>query len=306
VGAVVDMPIKTQTHIKPESHLEHGFSPTHAEYESQLGSGWGVNLMGTEPQTQNENESHLKLGLPPTHKSPESHYGGGWGGDSVSIIYEKLMVDVKCLMDLQRLESKIGNILQARTGVRAGYLLEHIKRLKKMVEDELKSLLEQFSIYNVFLSNIRGMGVVNSAKLLYYIYPRMPATPTFKTTRWVKGKKLEVVEIKKYKGLRSLYHHAGLHAVDGKAPTVKQGEKCDWNPEFRGLCLGIIGRNLLFAKDRYFLLYRQFKAEEEKRHPDLPKKRIHRRALRKMVKRFLKDLWGMWMSQTELKSMEVD
>jgi hypothetical protein len=224
------------------------------------------------------------------------------GGDSVSIIYEKLMVDVKCLMDLQKLEIKIGNILQARTGVREGYLLEHIKRLKRMVEDELKGLLEQFPIYRCFLSNVKGMGIINSAKLLYYIYPRMPTTPTFKTTRWVKGGKVEVVEIKKYRGLRSLYHHAGLHVEEnGEAPAIKRGGKCDWNPEFRVLCLGVIGRNLVFVKDRYFLLYRQFKAEEEKKHPDLPKKRIHRRALRKMVKQFLKDLWRAW---TELK--EVD
>jgi hypothetical protein len=250
--------------------------------------------MGTEPQTHISSESHFDIGPPPTHERNESHESLGWG-DSALTIYEKLMVDVKCLMDLQKLEIKIGNILQARTGVREGYLLEHIKRLKKMVEDELKSLIEQFTIYNVFLSNVKGMGVVNSAKLLYYIYPRMPTTPTFKTRKWVKGKKLEVVEIKKYRGLRSLYHHAGLHVVNGEAPTVKRGGKCDWNPKFKGLCLGIIGRNLLFAKDYYFLLYRQFKAEEEKKHPELPKKRIHRRALRKMVKQFLKDLWGAWM-----------
>jgi hypothetical protein len=250
--------------------------------------------MDAEPQTQERRESHVKNGLSPTHEKNESQESLGWG-DSALTIYEKLMVDVKCLMDLQKLEIKIGNILQARTGVRKGYLLEHIRRLKKMVEDELKNLIEQLPIYNVFLSNVKGMGVVNSAKLLYYIYPRMPTTPTFKTARWVKGGKVEVVEIKKYKGLRSLFHHAGLHVVNGEAPTVKRGGKCDWNPKFKGLCLGVIGRNLLFAKDYYFLLYRQFKAEEEKKHPELPKKRIHRRALRKMVKRFLKDLWGAWM-----------
>jgi hypothetical protein len=301
------MSIRSQTQNRSESHIELGFSPTHSSLESHEDHGWRGNLMDAEPQTHKGPESQLENGLPPTHIGSKSHIVPGWRGDSALTIYEKLMVDVKGFMDLQKLEIKIGNILQARTGVRAGYLLEHIKHLKKMVEDELKSLLEQFPIYKVFLSNVKGMGVVNSAKLLYYIYPRMPTTPTFKTTRWVKGGKVEVVEIKKYRGLRSLYHHAGLHVEEnGEAPAVKRGGKCDWNPEFRVLCLGVIGRNLLFAKDYYFLLYRQFKSEEEKKHPNLSKKRIHRRALRKMVKQFLKDLWGARMSQTELKSMEVD
>jgi len=45
---------------------------------------------------------------------------------------------------------------------------------------------------------------------------------------------------------------------------------------------------------KYYPLYLKWKAEEKEKHTDIKKGHAHNRALRKMVKRFLKDLWSYW------------
>ena len=123
-------------------------------------------------------------------------------------------------------------------------------------------------VWNEYLKGIEGLGPVLACGLLGFIGDH-----------------------RRFKGLRSLWHYCGLHVVNGEAPKRAKGVKVDWNPRFRTL-MWQIGKSLIMRKNpRYYPLYVEYKRAEAEKHPELTKLHIHNRALRKVQKDFLKDLW---------------
>ena len=137
--------------------------------------------------------------------------------------------------------------------------------------------LSRNKTWNEFLSKIQGVGPITAAGLLGYIGDPM---------RFYKGKE---------RGLRSLWHYCGLHVVNGKAPKRKKGSQHDWNPKLRALLLGVLADNFIKKRTpKYREIYDQEK--ERQLQNGLTKAHAHRRAIRKMMKEFLKDLWNYWFA----------
>ena len=172
-----------------------------------------------------------------------------------------------------------------------------VEEEKKLVK-EIKCLLENkgdhltfakthnhnvsFPIYP-WLKNIRGMGPLNSAYLIAYI------------------------DIEKTPSVSALWCYTG------QTPDSKRtkGVKANWNPVIKQRCFQIAG-SFLKSKSPYKKIYDEDRRKSEKlmendhnddakTHialvtPSIPKSKMHahKRAMRKMVKSFLKDMWVEW------------
>jgi hypothetical protein len=66
------------------------------------------------------------------------------------------------------------------------------------------------------------------------------------------------------KGVRALWHYAGLHVVDGRLPRRRRGVKCTWNNELRTLLLGPKGIGDLIVMKRT-PRYREVYDEQKRR-----------------------------------------
>jgi hypothetical protein len=100
-----------------------------------------------------------------------------------------------------------------------------------------------------------------------------------------------------------LWKRFGLAVIDGKAQrrtkdkvlAVKYGF-----PPTRRAVMHVVGECLLRARGEYAKVYRERKALEQKKAPELTKIHIHRRALRYTEKCLLRDLWVVW-NQAQVK-----
>ena len=64
-------------------------------------------------------------------------------------------------------------------------------------------------------------------------------------------------------GTRSLWHYLGLHVVDGHSPRKSKGQKADWNPIGRTICLqpgGLAEQIVRLRVPRYREIYDETKA----------------------------------------------
>jgi len=123
----------------------------------------------------------------------------------------------------------------------------------------------------------------------------------------------------KFKGLRSLWHYCGLHNNEktGRAPKLsdyKKGMKRDYNSSLRTLLCGNIGKTLIRKNSIYRSNYEEYRILENERHDwktcescqevwKKTKKKNHKlhpfmRAKRKVVKKFVKDLWNYWQENS--------
>ena len=152
-------------------------------------------------------------------------------------------------------------------------------------EKMLLKSLEEMNIWNHYLKNVRGIGILTASKLLYEING---------ITRFNKPSKLV-----KYCGL----------AVNGDGvQRQRKGQVTDYKPSLKALLLGVIGDNFIKSNSQYRVVYdERRKHTKENRpewgvHPNGKKKEYlahyHADASRVMVKRFLVEFWKAgWLAE---------
>lgn len=178
-----------------------------------------------------------------------------------------------------------------------------------VLEDQIKSYIwayvKEQPIYREFLINIKGIGPVLAGGIISYLDPYCT------------------------QHVSSFWKYCGLHVENGLAVKRHKGEKLDYNPTMKVLAWKI-GDSFIKQRTPFYRdLYDKYKVEENKKLNDpisnpsncpmytechkrlkpnkngiLPKDpckaHIHHRAMRKMVKRFLCDLWVAWRGQLGL------
>lgn len=181
-------------------------------------------------------------------------------------------------------------------------------KMNKDIEKAFKSLsrnfikeatkeLQKYPIYTEFLVNIKGIGKNTAPGLISYIG-----------------------DINKFPTVSKLWAYAGLHLKDGKAPKLRKGQNANWNGKFRSLLLGIVADSFIKQRTpKYRNIYDKEKEKLSKKeypvgylHKDfnfkkkkggycyketdtkLTKLHIDKRARRKMMQIFVRDLYNKW------------
>ena len=97
-------------------------------------------------------------------------------------------------------------------------------------------------------------------------------------------------------GVRSLWHYAGLHVVDGHLPKRRKGVQSDWKPSLRTLVVGPkgIGDQIVIQRtEPYRAIYDTVKARKLE-SGDMPPWRADKIAKTVAAKSFLGDLLVEW------------
>ena len=84
-----------------------------------------------------------------------------------------------------------------------------------------------------------------------------------------------------------------LWKYTGHAPPEVYGGQKKYHVMAKTLVHQVV-ENMMRNKSYYYQLYKSFREEIDKRHPDLPAKHRHMRALRKVKKLFLSHYWTMY------------
>lgn len=163
--------------------------------------------------------------------------------------------------------------------------IQGVNRIENEYKKLMKSIVEDEPIYKVFLSKIRGIGEVLSAKLI---------------------KAFGNCETYKYES--RLRVHTGNHVVNGVAPKRRKGETINYNPKLRTLTWNVSESLMKINKGYYRKVYDEEKVRQSKKVYDvgflaqhyngykeedtqLSKGHCHNRALRKMREHFLSHYW---------------
>jgi len=147
------------------------------------------------------------------------------------------------------------------------------KALKKQIEIEV----ERFPIYTNFLSEVKGCGPLLSAVIITEFDINIATT------------------------VSKMWAFAGL--APGRDRLVK-GQKSCFNTFLRSKLCGVLGGSFLKCKSPYSVHYYEYKNRLENSESvtwkDATKIHIHRAAMRKMIKEFLKDLYVAWRTLDDL------
>lgn len=159
-------------------------------------------------------------------------------------------------------------------------------RLKKI----LQRMGEAHPVWDLFLKDIKGFGGFTAALLF------------------------SVVNIRTFARPRDLIRFAGFATTDGLADRKKKGEQLKYHPDLK-VALWRAGKFLMMAKEgTYRPFYVAAKERYQKLHPvpqpalsangvpfvNYTKQHIHMMSLRKMMIRFLIDLFKVWRTQEGL------
>lgn len=179
-----------------------------------------------------------------------------------------------------------------------------LKELEKQIKDYITHEIKTLPIYKNFLKPVKGIGPILSGGILAWLDP--------------------------YKAdhASSFWKYCGLHVVDGKAIKRQKGKKLGFNVKMRVLAWKIAKSFVRQRTPFYREIYDEAKLKENEKlgncienpqncsmykdcikkfktkakrigsNPKKPpcKQHIDYRAMRKMVKRFLADLWTTWRS----------
>lgn len=243
---------------------------------------------GSEPiETSNPNP----VSGPPLPSKPK--------GTSV----DKIRPLVEIFYDVQDVRIRSFNRLR-EVGEVKGVNPDILKELEKQIRDYIKVEIRDIPIVATYLRSVKGIGPILAGGLISWFDPH------------------------KAPHISSFWKYAGLSVSEGRAVKREKGKKADYNPTAKVLCWKIASSFIKCRSPFYRPLYDKAKLEEAEklRHPEedpgncpmfascsarlsktaerkgrevkkLPcKKHIDYRARRKMVKRFLADLWCVWRS----------
>jgi hypothetical protein len=107
----------------------------------------------------------------------------------------------------------------------------------------------------------------------------------------------EAGDLGSYDSVAKLWKRMGLAVIDGKSQRrvsdAAEAARHGYNPRRRSE-MHVVGECILKAGGPYREVYDQRKAYETERTPEMSKIHAHRRAMRYVEKRLLRDLWRAW------------
>lgn len=104
----------------------------------------------------------------------------------------------------------------------------------------------------------------------------------------------EAGDLSNYGNPAKVWKMFGMHVVDGEAARPKAGVQLNYSPRRRAV-MHVVGECLIKQNDTpYKTLYSERKQFEILKAPELKPFMHHKRAMRYMEKRFLRDLWRQW------------
>lgn len=248
-------------------------------------------------------KSEVSQGTSETQPSKaESHTALETHGSSANLQEANVVRElVEVYYDVQDVRIRSFNRLR-QVGEIKGVQPDILKKLEKQISDCLTVEIRDKPIYKVFLKEIKGIGPILAAGLISIFNPAKASHAS------------------------GFWKYAGLHVTGNIAARREKGKKLTYNPHAKVLCWKIadsfIKQRTPFYRDIYDKA-KEIEAEKLK-HPEnnpkncslydtclqrltakasrthskqkeLPcKKHIDYRARRKMVKRFLLDLWLVW------------
>jgi len=247
-----------------------------------------------------------------SHGSLENHLEQASQVDSEN---QKGKADIRALVeiyyDVQDVRIRSFNRLR-QVGEVKGVTPNILKQLENQIKLYIQHKIKKELIWQTYLKGIRGIGPILSGGLISWLDPA------------------------KAKHISSFWKYCGLHVKDGHAVKRQKGIHLDYNPKAKLLCWKIADSFIKQRTPFYRDLYDQTKIEDAsklgnpqenpencpqysecvkrlgktasrlKRESKKPscKKHIDYRARRKMIKRFLSDLWIQWRTLEKLPISE--
>jgi hypothetical protein len=170
-------------------------------------------------------------------------------------------------------------------------ITSHVAPLKKMeefFESQIEKELAAIPVYTNWLSKQKGIGAIYSGCLI----------------AWIDGKdEAGRQSIARFDNISKLLKYCGLSAIDGKVQRRSLGSHINYNPKLKTLMFKI-GSSFLMAKNPvYRAVYDEaHKAYEARGEYDAEtnpggnknKKHIQFRAMKKMERVFVANLWTEW------------
>lgn len=165
--------------------------------------------------------------------------------------------------------------------------MEYIDQpMDKKVQKGLKKFIKIQPVYINFLSKIRGIGPIYSAKLISYLG-----------------------DCSRFENVSKLWAYTGNHIIDGKAPKRRKGQDANWNHNLRMLTWQIsdnfVRQNKGYYRKKYNeekerqlnqeyeegYLFEKYGKPYKKEDTKLSRGHAHNRAMRKIRKHFLSHYW---------------
>lgn len=181
-------------------------------------------------------------------------------------------------------------------------VIKKATELEDWLNEKIGDYVKEHPAYPWF-SKVKGIGNLNIGKVMSLI--RIKPDENDPEKGWAKN-------------VSSLWRHAGIGVVDGKAERQRKGEKLHYNKTLKSMCWRL-AKGLIRAKGEYYKYYQEKKKEYERRFREegkeiisatkLPKDEKGRKtetdeffalghldlmAMRKMIKLFLSHLWLIW------------
>jgi len=179
---------------------------------------------------------------------------------------------------------------------------------QEIVESLIGDAVTKFPEFTNFLAFIKGIGPANAARLLVYAYP-----PQFQ---------YNINKFRKYAGLAVMfqcpvcnYYYYGGESSNGKpAVPSKEGWLCPvdgtrligtaarnvkYNRTVKTFLLGILANNLILAGGIYAKIIKSFKDDVASKHPDWPKLKVQRTAVRKAISLLLSQYFAISLHYRE-------
>ena len=172
-----------------------------------------------------------------------------------------------------------------RLGIEIPYsskALPDIQIMEKKVEAHIKALVKTLPFYKAWLKKVKGVGPILSAHFMSVML-----TPS------------------RFSSVSSVWSYFGYSVVDGKAPRKERGKEANWSQEGKVVAFKIASSMIRTGKGNNSLgrqLYEGYRRYYEERDPGSPKWQIHKRALRRVSKDFVRCAYIAWR---EMLGLEV-
>jgi predicted RNA-binding Zn-ribbon protein involved in translation (DUF1610 family) len=180
--------------------------------------------------------------------------------------------------------------------------------LQETVDKLIAGSVVEFVEFEKFLAFIKGLGVINSAKLIANLFPKRFG--------------YNVNKARKYAGLAVMfacpkcgYYYYGGESSNGKpAIQSKEGWRCPndgtklvgtaakgvkYNREVKTFLLGVLAPSLKMAGGVYARIIRNFKEEIQAKHPDWAKLKVEMTARRKAISILLAQFFAISLHYRE-------
>jgi endogenous inhibitor of DNA gyrase (YacG/DUF329 family) len=181
-------------------------------------------------------------------------------------------------------------------------LFLQLAEMRKEIEAIIGKEVLKYPEFKKFLVFIKGIGPLNGARLIAFLYPE--------------EFDFNVNKARKYAGLAVMFkcpkcgywYYAGESSNGQPASPSKEGWLCPadgtklvgtsakgvkYNRKVKTFLLGVLGTNLMRGKGVYAKIIKDFSEEIAKKRPDWPKMRVLRTAIRKAVSLLLSQYFAV-------------